>query len=841
MRVPLSWVREYVDIPATETPESIGERLVTAGLELEEILRPGADVTGTLVVGHVRSIEELTDFKKPIRWCHVEVGEPHGHPDTPGVRGIICGARNFVEGDLVVVALPGAVLPGGFEIASRETYGHVSDGMICSERELGLGDDHAGIIVLPPGTAEVGDDAGPVLGLGDAVLDFSITPDMGFCLSMRGIARELAQQYGSGAELRDPGLELVELPAPVSGTPHECVVDDLDGCGLFTLRTIVGFDPKAPTPYWMKRRLATSGMRPVSLAVDVTNYVMLETGQPLHAFDRAKLRGPIVVRRARAGETLETLDHVERALDPSDLLITDDRGPIGLAGTMGGLETEIDDDTAEIALEAAHFHAPTVAHMSRRHRLSSEASRRFERGVDHVLAPYASARAAALLLEHGGGSYVGMTAVEAAHEPVVIALEADLPERVAGIPVDPATAVERLEAVGATVADPGAVVLHVTAPTWRPDLTDPADLVEEVLRLGGYDAIPARLPSAPAGFGLTAGQRARRRVGRALAAAGYVESLAYPFVGQAELDALGLPADDDRRGLLLLANPLSDEQPGMRTTLLPGLLATLRRNAGRGTSDVALFETGAVVLLREGQDPRGVSDPPRPSVAGRPSDEDVAALEALLPDQPLHVAVALAGARTPSGWWGEGSASSWADAVQAARVVADAVGVDVEVRAGSAPAPWHPGRCAELVLDGAVVGHAGEIAPKACERAGLPKRTAAMELDLGALLAAAGAVVTAVPISTYPVAKEDVALVVTTTVPSAAVETALRAGAGPLLESVRLFDVYEGAQVGEGSKSLAYALRFRAPDRTLKDDEVAAARDAAVAAATAATGAVLRG
>ncbi len=309
----------------------------------------------------------------------------------------------------------------------------------------------------------------------------------------------------------------------------------------------------------------------------------------------------------------------------------------------------------------------------------------------------------------------------------------------------------------------------------------------------------------------------------------------------ADLDALGLPADDHRRRLLLLANPLSDEQPGMRTTLVPGLLATLRRNVGRGTSDVALFESGAVVRLRDGQGERGVTDPPRPSVAGRPSDTEVSSLEALLPDQPLHVAVALAGGRTPDGWWGDGAPAGWADAIEAARLVARAVGVELEVRRGSAPAPWHPGRCAELVLDGEVVGYAGEVAPKACETAGLPKRTAVMELDLGALIGAAVEVVTATPISTYPVAKEDVALVVASDVPASAVEAALVSGAGPLLESVRLFDVYAGEQVGEGRKSLAYALRFRAPDRTLKVDEVAAARDSAVAAATASVGAVLRG
>lgn len=837
MRIPLSWLREYVDVPADESAERIGERLVAVGLELEEIVTVGGEVSGPLVVARVLEVEELTEFKKPIRFCRVEVGPEHGHPDTPGIRGIVCGARNFVAGDVVVVALPGAVLPGDFRIASRETYGRISDGMICSERELGLGDDHDGILVLPEGTAEIGADAGPVVGLGDVVLDVSVTPDMGFCLSMRGVARELAHQYG--VPLRDPA-DIDDLPAPDAGTPHECAIDDLDGASLFTLRTIVGFDPKAPSPYWMRRRLVMSGMRPVSLAVDVTNYVMLETGQPLHAFDQRKLQGPIVVRRARSGEKLETLDHVERALSTDDLLITDGRGPIGLAGTMGGLDTEIDDDTVDIALEAAHFAPSVVARMSRRHKLSSEASRRFERGVDTVLAPYASARAAGLLLAHGGGRYVGMTGVEAPREPVVVEMAVDLPARVAGIDVPREVVVERLEAVGATIADPAADVLVVTAPTWRPDITDPADLVEEVLRLGGYDAVPPTLPQARAGFGLTEAQRARRRVGRALAAAGYVEALAYPFVGEADLDALGLPADDDRRALLLLANPLSVEQPGMRTTLLPGLLGTLRRNVGRGTTDIAVFESGSVFRLREGQSPRGTTDPPRPSVAGRPSHADLVALEALLPEQPLHVGVALAGNVAPAGWWGGAEPALWADAVQAARVVADAVGADLQVRKGAAPAPWHPGRVAELVVAGEVVGYAGELAPRVCEDAGLPKRTSAMELDLDAVIAAATGVVAARGLATFPVAKEDVALVVASDVPVADVEASLAEGAGPLLESVRLFDVYTGEQVGEGRKSLAFALRFRAPDRTLTVEEVGAARDSAVAAAASAHGAVQR-
>ncbi len=836
MRIPLSWLRDYVDVPSSEDIEAIAEHLVRAGLEVEEIITVGADLQGPLVVGLVLEVTELTEFKKPIRFCRVAVGAGNGHTDTPGERGIICGASNFVAGDLVVVALPGAVLPGGFAISSRQTYGHVSDGMICSERELALGQDHAGIMVLPPGTADAGASAREILGIGEQVIDVTVTPDIGYCLSLRGVARELSTAYG--LPLRDPGTTLVELPAPAGGSPARCVVEDLDGCALYTLSTISGFDPKAPTPQWMRARLGAAGVRSVSLAVDVTNYVMIETGQPLHAFDLGKLAGPVTVRRARAGEALETLDHVKRTLSTEDLLITDDRGPIGLAGVMGGLTSEIDDATTDIALEAAWFSSAGVARTSRRHKLSSDASRRYERGVDRVLAPYAGARAAAFLLELGGGTYVGMTAVEAPYEQPAVRLDVELPQRIAGIDIGAADVVQRLRAVGCVVADGD--VLTVTPPSWRPDLTDPYDLVEEVLRLGGYDAIPPRVPRAPFGHGLTQTQRQRRRISREVAAFGCTEVLSFPFIGAADLDALCLPPDDPRRRLLLVANPLSDEAPGMRTTLLPGLLAAVRRNIGRGLSDVAVYETGAVFLLREGQPGRGITDPPRPSVTARPSEQDLAALYDLLPDQPQRLATAFAGQRSPAGWWGPAEPAGWADAVESARAAAAAVGAALSVRSGATPMPWHPGRCAELIVDGAVVGHAGELHPRVLGAYGLPPRSAVMELDLRAVLAAATPVRLDGSLSGYPVAKEDVALVVGSAVAAADVAAALRAGAGELLESARLFDVYTGEQVGPGHKSLAYALRFRAPDRTLTVDEVSAARDAAVAAASAAVGAALR-
>ncbi len=576
-------------------------------------------------------------------------------------------------------------------------------------------------------------------------------------------------------------------------------------------------------------------MRPVSLAVDVTNYVMLELGQPLHAFDRSKLSGRLTVRRAAPGESLETLDHVTRALDPDDILIADPTRPLALAGTMGGLDSEIDDASHSVAIEAVHFSAHAVARMSRRHRLSSEASRRFERGVDPALPAVASARAAALLIELGGASYVGVDRVDLVAAAAPIAMPASLPARVSGLAIPAGRAIGRLEAIGADVVETGDELL-VSPPSWRPDLVEPADLVEEVVRLEGYENLPSTLPQARAGYGLTGDQRLRRRVGRTLAASGLVEVLAYPFLGIGELDALGLAQDDPRRQVVGLANPLSDEAPYLRTTLLPGLLTALRRNLSRGATDVALAEVG---LVFRGAGTGMAADPPRPSVAGRPSAVEVEGLQALLPDQPRHAAGVLCGERDRSGWWGSGRPATWADAIGIVRDLADELGVPLAMTAAE-HAPWHPGRCAAVAVDGRTIGHAGELHPRVIGELGLPARTVAFEVDLDALLAAVPVVTPAPTFSTMPVAKEDLALVVAEEVPSEVVRRSLVRGGGPLIESVRLFDTYVGDQVGPGRKSLAFALRLRAQDRTLSAAEVAEVREAALAAAVADCGATLR-
>src|SRR6185312_858534 len=471
MRVPVSRLREYVDLPESLTGRELAERLVPAGFEVETVHESGVGLTGPLVVGQVLEIEELTDFKKPIRYCQVQVG-----PEAADVRGIVCGARNFKVGDKIVAALPGAVLPGDFKIAARKTYDHVSDGMICSARELGLGEDHSGIIVLPA-DVQVGADAIELLGIRDEVLDIAVTTDRGYCLSMRGMARETAIVFGRS--LRDPAL--LDTPAPTQGGYPVVLADPL-GCDRFVARAVRGIDPLAPTPLWMQRRIQLSGMRPISLIVDIANYVMLEIGQPLHTYDLRRLSGPITVRRATAGEKLKTLDDAERALDQDDLLITDESGPIGLAGVMGGASTEVHARTVDVLIEAAHFDAGSISRTARRHKLPSEASRRFERTVDPNAAAAAAQRAVDLLvlLGHGEADPEVTVASTRPHAAAPILIDAGLPGRVAGLVYPREAVVRRLQEVGCTVE--GADRLSVTPPSWRPDLTDPNDLAEEVIR-----------------------------------------------------------------------------------------------------------------------------------------------------------------------------------------------------------------------------------------------------------------------------------------------------------------------------------------------------------------------
>jgi phenylalanyl-tRNA synthetase beta chain len=831
MRLPYSWLREVVAIGAPGwdvSPDDLEQTLLRIGHEVEEVIRLGP-VDGPLTIGRVTDIEELTEFKKPIRACKVDVGEAKAHE-------IICGATNFAIGDLVVVALPGTTLPGGFTITERKTYDRISDGMICSAAELGLAADHSGILVLPPGTAEPGAGGAELVDFDDVVFHLAITPDRGYCMSVRGLAREVACAYD---------LDFVD-PADVPALPREAdawplTVQPETGVRRFALRPVTGIDPTAVSPWWLQRRLLLSGIRAISPAVDATNYVMLELGHPMHAHDLKRITGGFGVRFARPGETVVTLDDIERRLNPADVLIVDDIATAAIGGVMGSGSTEMRDDSTDVLLEAAVWDPAAVSRTARRLHLPSEAARRYERAVDPAISVAALDRCATLLADIAGGE-VSPALTDWRGDPPredwslpPIRIAADLPDRTAGVNYPPGTTARRLAQIGAAVTGHDES-LTVTPPSWRPDLLQPADLVEEVLRLEGLEPIPSVLPFAPAGRGLTDIQRRRRAIAKSLAVSGYVEVLATPFLPAGVFDAWGLPADDPRRNTTKVLNPLEADRPHLATTLLPGLLEALLRNVSRGIIDVALFTIAQVVQPTE--QTRGVELIP---VDRRPTDAEIALLDASLPRQPQHVAAVLTGLREPRGPWGDGRRAEAADAFEAVRIIARASGIEVVLRAAQY-LPWHPGRCAEVLVGEAhnqkVVGHAGQLHPGVIERSGLPKGTCAVELNLDAV-----PIVEALPaprVSPFPAVFQDISLVVDADVAAQAVADAVRDGAGELLEDVRLFDVYTGPQVGEDRKSLTFALRFRAADRTLTEDEASAARDAAVRCAAERVGAVLR-
>ena len=850
MRIPLDWLREFVPVPAEHRAEDVMADLVRVGLEEEDVHRPAAELQGPLVVGQVLSKEpEPQKNGKTINWCRVRV-VPEGAEQTltgegvepSGVQGIVCGAQNFEAGDKVVVCLPGAVLPGDFRISPRKTYGHVSAGMMASMRELGLGDDHEGIIVLSDLglDPEVGTDVFDLFRLREQAAEVNVTPDRSYGFSIRGMAREYA--HATGTAFTDPAAG-VAPPAADDAGPRVALADEapiygVPGCDRFVARVVEGVDPAAVTPPWMAARLRLAGIRPHSLPVDVSNYVMWELGQPLHFYDADRLTGGITVRRAAAGETLRTLDDKERTLDPEDLVIADESGAIGLAGVMGGAATEVSEGTTRVLIESAHFDPVSIARTRRRHRLPSEASKRNERGVDWEIADEAAERAVQLLVELAGGTPAqGVTDVGTRPEPVVVELDPEYPARRIGVDYPRERVVELLTGLGASVEDAGDL-LQVTAPTWRHDLRIPEDLVEEVARLDGYANIPSTLPVAPPGRGLTRAQVHRRRVADTLAAAGLTEVLDYPFVseGQNRLFGSATPEEGAAQRMVRLANPISSEFGWMRTTLLPNLLETVRRNVSRGFKDVALFEVGAVFLPGDG----ALGSPSNEPIGVKPSAETLAELDAGIPAQPRHVAGAFAGHEAAPGAGFAPRAFDWQDPIAAALAVGRAVGVELTVVQGTHQA-FHPGRTATLSLpDGTAVGVAGELLPAWLEDADMPARTGAFELDLDAVLAAAADRVVARPLSTYPASQQDVALVVADDVVAGDVRATLAEGAGELLEEVALFDVYAGKGVPEGHKSLAFSLRFRAPDRTLTADEASEAREAATALAAERHGAVQR-
>jgi len=797
VKVSLRWLSEYVDLP--DDPAEVAVALAALGHEVEGVELAPADWSG-VTIAKVLEVGPHPDADR-IRLCSVTIGEE----PIP----VVCGAWNFDAGDIVAWARPGAVLPGGFEIGVRDIRGVTSNGMICSERELGLGDDHEGILVLDP-DAPVGSDFSGWVELPDTILDVATTPNRPDAMSMVGLARDLAAAFGSPLRTPDP------TPATVPGTPSTAVeIADPSGCYGFVLRELQDVSV-GRSPFWMRRRLRAAGLRPISNVVDVTNYVMLELGQPLHAFDADRVAGDrLVVRRATGGERLTTLDDVDRLLTGDDLVICDDHGPTSLAGTMGGARSEVHPGTSRVLLEAAAWDPPTILHMARRHGLRSEASARFERGVDPNLPSTAAARAAELMLRNGGGSLLEGVVYEVAVPvaPLTIGLDVAHVTRVLGSGFDAAEIGTLLESIGFGVSVVGDH-LDVVVPTVRPDVTRPIDLVEEVARLHGYDRFPDRVPTGPAG-GWTGTQRRAHLIRTTLAGAGLSQAVNLSFLAGEDLDAVGYPDDHEGRSVVRVTNPLREEESAMRTGLLAGLLRSLRYNRAHGIDDVALFEVGKVFFRR-----------PSP-------------FDARIPDQPDRVGFTIVGSFGPVGVGDTPRPVDVHTATALWRLLAGTLRLDDwELVADTAPG-FHPGRTARVVVRGRDVGHVGEVHPRTAAAYGLDGRVAAAELDLATLTAPVGHRTLRAP-SPFPPVDFDLAFVVPDAVPAAAVLASATLGAGDLLEELVPFDEYRGDAVGPGCRSLAMRVRLRATDRTLTNEDAGRVRTAIIAT-VGSLGATLRG
>jgi phenylalanyl-tRNA synthetase beta chain len=795
MRVPLRWLRELTDVDAP--PEKLAGLLDLSGTKVEAVHRPHGEVSG-VVVAEVLGIR------------------PHPNADnltlvevTPGrgeVQEVVCGARNFAVGDRVPLATVGAKLPD-LAVTERKIRGIVSRGMLCSAAELGVSRDHSGILVLPD-DAELGRDAVETLGLDDVVLELEITPNRPDCMGMIGVGREVAALLGGALRMPDASLP----PHLAGSSPVVLEVMDPSGCTRYVARYIEGLGV-ARSPSWMAARLLACGVRPISNVVDVTNYVMLETGHPLHAFDAAKVEDAhVIVRRAVEGERLTTLDGVDRALDVHDLLIADPAGPLGLAGVMGGESSEVSGSTSAIILEAARFDTTTIAAMSRRHNLRTEASTRFERGTDPLMPPFAAARAAALLCAVTPARVSGdvQDFYPEPYSPQRLVLRPARTDQLLGMHIPAQEQLRRLESVQIpAVVEDGAIV--VETPSFRPDLKREVDLIEEVARLHGFDKVPVTLPPGAAG-GLSPRQSAQRSLARTLTAAGVTEAWTSSFLSERDLDRLGLEEDHPLRRVLPLANPMSEEESCLRTTVLPGLLRAVRHNVSHRQPGVALFELAPVYQW---------------------SGES-------LPHEPLVLAAAFCGTRRPQDWrapaerWDFFAVKGVLDSTLARLALPALVYEPVEA------ASFHPTRAAGLSLDRARIGVIGELHPEVCVTLEVPPATVAFEVLAEPLLDRLPGRLQIEDLPRLPANYIDLAVVVDEDVPAGVVEDVIRSAGAPELVSLRLFDLYRGGQIPPGKKSLAYALELRLEDRTLTDEDAAAVRDRIVTELAERTGGALR-
>lgn len=787
MRVPVSWLEEYADLPGGA--EATSDILTAVGIKVETIQRPGAEISG-VVVGLVEAIE---DHPKADNLILVDVVT-----GTDDHRRIVCGAHNFSAGDKVPVALVGGTLPGGMKLERRKIRGEVSDGMLCSARELGVSDDHTGILVLPPDT-EVGRDIREVLGLDEAIIEFEITPNRPDAMSLIGIARELAA--ATGTQVRLPETEVKESGPPIASLASVEVADS-QGCPRYLARVITGVTV-GPSPDWVQKRSRAAGMRPVSNVVDATNYALWVTGHPMHAFDLDRLGGrKIIVRRAHAAERMTTIDEQDRELDPADLVIADSSRAVALAGIMGGRDTEVTEATKNILLESAYFDPTSILISSKRHTLRSEASARFERGADPNAAAWAADYASRLIVEWSGGEVAAgsIDVYPQPSAPKTVRLRPERADLVLGVSIEPAKMTDFLNRLGLDARLENGLI-ETTIPTRRPDISAEEDLVEEVARLFGYDNIPTTLPSGPGrAGGLTREQKLVREIKRTLAGAGIQEAYTSSLIGTADLEKMTYPEGHPAGRAVALANPVSKDEAILQPSLIPGLMLAVARNVSRRNLTVRLFQIAKCF---------------------RPSGS-------LLPNEILELALVMHGP-VPQEWSSPARDLDFYDLKGTLDTLFDALNVEVSFRPEPAP-PLHPVRSAAIYIGDQKIGEAGELSPEVSDRYDLPGRVLVAEIEVIPFLNAIRPPENAGEAPRFPAVLLDIAVVVDDDRPAAEVEAVVRRAGTAALESVRLFDLYRGDQAGEGRKSLAFSLAFRRPDRTLTDEEAVALRDAIAAA-----------
>jgi phenylalanyl-tRNA synthetase beta chain len=833
MKVPFSWLTEYVDWQGT--PEELAELLTMSGTEVEGIAWVGAprdaENLSRFVVGKVVTREKHPNADK-LSLCTVDVGERNG-----GVKQIVCGADNFAAGDVVAVSMSGAVLENGLKLKKANLRGVESDGMMMSEQELGYEEKSPGIVVLPPEWT-VGAPLQGYLPVSEAVLELELTSNRPDCFSIFGIAREVAA--ASGAKLAPPPTA---GPAVLGGAPAEesiaVRVVDVDLCPRYGARVIR--DMKAgESPAWLKARLTHAGMRPISNIVDVTNYVMLGWGQPLHAFDAAKIGGgTLIARRAQEGERIVTLDGVERTLDGQMLVIADVEKPLVIAGVFGSVDAEVDEATTDVVLEAANFSGPSILRTEMHTGIRSEASNRFEKGLDPELVPGGLDFACRLLAELCGGTVAPGTidVWGGAGEPRRLTYRPAKADALLGYPVpagEQASLLRRLECEvdegAARASDASGAGWAVVPPSFRPDLEREVDLIEEVGRLAGYGMAPETLPRHRTAGGLTGPQQVRRALRRALAGCGLDEVITYAFIPADALEPLGLPEGDPRLEPVRLANPMSAEQSVLRTMLLPGLVATVRDNLDRLNEPPNLFELGRVYLWDE--------PVPAPEHAAEPG--------AVLPHEAEALGIVMSGPVHPENWTGLGRPTDFFALKGVVEAALRAVGLEAAFaplgdQAGAFPY-LHPGKAAIVNVAGVDgLGVLGGLRPDAAAAWGLEALDLFVaSLSIDRIATVAQQTVTFRDLVTYPPAEQDLAVVVDGGVPAAAVVATARKAGGKLVAEVSVFDVYEGDQVPAGKRSLALRVLMRSAERTLNDKDIATVRTRIVGALEREYGAVLR-